>query len=311
MAHQEAADTHICILHHIRLCRHLTTYHVTRSHTILTKGITQGQDQMQAICRAVTTALAATIPTLHPSCIILWLPHTRACKNLLTHLSSLNIEPAVRALITTHLDTAEYHTFDLHTLDRRWPGTPSQAELWTMELEHHAALLLNPETSNPKATMWGKIYADYRPNPRPSFIACNPPSDNKPPPAVRATAKCNSHLISSTIFRWATNHSFDTNYSDRFRQGADDPTLCPCADPTHPQFNPSEPYRPYWHTKEHVLFHCPHYTHTRATHLHGLTSLRVIFCSEEDTTRLCAFAAATNCSLLRPLHNPAPWPDPP
>ena len=180
-----------------------------------------------------------------------------------------------------------------------------------MELERHTALPLDPDTAEPKATMWGKIHADYQPNPCPSFIACDPPSDNNPPPTIQAAAKCKSHLILSTIFRWATNHSFDTNYSNRFRQGADDPTLCPCANPTHPQFHPSEPYRPYQHTKEHVLFHCPQYTHARTTHLHSLTSLRVIFHSEDDTTRLCAFITATNCSLLCPLHNLAPWPDPP
>jgi hypothetical protein len=246
-----------------------------------------------------------------PVRIVLWLPHTHACKKELTHLSSLSSDSAARALILTHLDTAEYYTFDLRIFDRRWPGTPSKTELRTMELERHAALPLDPDTADPRATMWGKIHADYQPNPRPSFIACDPPSDNIPPPAIRAAAKCKSRLISSTIFRWATNHSFDANYSDRFRQGADDPTLCPCADPNHPQFKPSNPYRPYRHTKEHVIFHCPRYTHARATHLRGLTSLRLIFRSEEDTTRLCAFATATNCSLLRLLHNPAPRPDPP
>jgi len=310
MAHPEAADTYIIILHHIRLRRHLATFHITRTHTTLSKGITQRQDQMQAICRAVTTALTTAIPTLHPTRIILWLPYTHACDNELTHLSS-STDSAARALITAHLDTADYYTFDLRTVDRRWPGTLSKAELRTMELEQHTALPLDPATANPKATMWGKIHADYQPNPRPSFIACDPPSDNIPPPAIRAAAKCKSRLISSTIFRWATNHSFDANYSDCFRQGADDPTLCPCADPNHPHFTPSHPYRPYRHTKEHVLFRCPCYTHARTTHLHGLTSLRVIFRLEENTARLCAFAATTNCSLLCPLHNPAPRLDPP
>ena len=159
--------------------------------------------------------------------------------------------------------------------------------------------------------MWGKIHADYQPNPCPSYIACNPLSDNIPPPAIQAAAKCKSHIISATIFRWVTNHSFDANYSNHFRQGADNPTLCPCADPTHPQFTLSHPYQLYWHTKEHVLFHCPCYAQARQIHLRGLTSLHVIFHSEEDMTRLCTFATATNCSLLCPLHNLAPQPDPP
>jgi hypothetical protein len=135
MAHQEAANTHVLIIHHICLCRHLATYHITRTHTSLSTGVVHGQDQMQAICRAVTTTLAATIPTLHPSRIILWLPYTHASDKELTHLSSLSHSSAVRALITSHLDAADYHTVDLCNFDRRWPGTPSKMELQTLELE--------------------------------------------------------------------------------------------------------------------------------------------------------------------------------
>jgi len=192
MAHPEAADTYIIILHHICLRRHLATFHITRSHTILSKGVTHGQDQTQAIRRAVTTALTATIPTLLPARIVLWLPHNHTCEKELTHLSSLSNDSAIHALITTHLDTADYYMFDLRTLNRRWPETPSKAELRTMELERHAALPLDPDTAEPKATMWGKIHTDYWQNPCPSFIACDPPSDNIPPPAIRAAAKCKS-----------------------------------------------------------------------------------------------------------------------
>ena len=49
MAHPEAADTHIYILHHIRLRRHLATFHITRSQITLSHGLTQGPDQTQAI----------------------------------------------------------------------------------------------------------------------------------------------------------------------------------------------------------------------------------------------------------------------
>ena len=168
-----------------------------------------------------------------------------------------------------------------------------------------------PEHCQTQSHHVGKNTRGLSAQPSPLIHRLQPPSDNIPPPAIRATAKCKSCLILSTIFRWATNHSFNANYSDCFRQGADDPTLCPCTDPTHPQFNPSHPYRLYQHTKKHVLFHCPWYTQARQTHLLGLTSLRVIFHTEEDTARLCAFATATNCSLLHLLHNPAPRPDPP
>jgi hypothetical protein len=50
---------------------HLATYHVTHAYKPLTTGITHGQDQMQAIRQAVTTALATTTPALLPNHIIL------------------------------------------------------------------------------------------------------------------------------------------------------------------------------------------------------------------------------------------------
>jgi hypothetical protein len=135
MAHQEAANTHIVVLHHIHLRHHLATFHITHSHHTLSNGIVCGQDQTQAIRQAVTTALTATVPTLHPSHLILWLPYTHTCERELTHLSSLSDTSAVHALIVSHLDMADYHTFDLCSFDRKWPGMPSQMKLWTMELE--------------------------------------------------------------------------------------------------------------------------------------------------------------------------------
>ena len=311
MAHPEAADTHIFILHHIYNCCHLATYHIHRTTHSLAKGVTHGQDQTQAICRAVTAALHTTIPHLSPSHIILWLLYTRACERELTHLLSLSNTSAARTLIDAHLRMAEYHTFSLRSFHRKWPGSPDKTELRSLELEQYEPPPLDRASSDPKATMWGKIHADYHHNPRPSYIACDPPSDNIPPPAIRAAAKSTSRLISSTIFRWATNHCFDANYSERFRQGANDHTLCPCADPDHPDYTPTYPHRPTQHTKEHVLFRCPRYSHARLIFLRGLMSLRAIFQSEEHTQQLCAFALATNCSLLCPLHCPAPRPDPP
>jgi hypothetical protein len=177
----------------------------------------------------------------------------------------------------------------------------------------------------PCMAMWEKIHHDYIPSHKPAFMACTPPSSPTPPPAIRAAAASHSRLMSSTIFRWATGHSFDTNYSDHFQPGADDPTTCPChathldpqphptrLDPHDP--HPHEPPRPQRHTKAHVIFHCTRYLTQQLTHLTGLCSLRTIFTSKEHTTRLCEFTLATNCSLLHPLPHPlyvpVPWPDP-
>ena len=102
----------------------------------------------------------------------------------LTHFTSLSNASETRDLVNAHLCTAEHHTFHLHSFNRRWPGTPKNKELRSLELEQYMPNPLDLATADPKATMWGKIHANYRPNPRPSSVACDPPSDNIPPPAI-------------------------------------------------------------------------------------------------------------------------------
>jgi hypothetical protein len=181
MVHQEAADTHIFITHHIILHHHLATYHITRSHHTLLQGITHRQDQTQAIHQAVTATLTSTIPTLYPSYIIIWLSNKSTCNCELTHLSSYSNPSEIHTLIDTHLQTAKYHTIHLCNFDRKWPRAPSRVKLWNMELEQHVAQPLDPMMADPKHTMWGLIHADYQPNPHPSFITCDSPLDNISP----------------------------------------------------------------------------------------------------------------------------------
>ena len=99
-------------------------------------------------------------------------------------LSSLSNTSEIHTYIDNFLQSTEYNTFSLCYFDRRWLGSPSKEELRTLELERHVALPYDLATANPKATMWGSIHTDYQPNPRPSFIACNPLLDNTPPPTI-------------------------------------------------------------------------------------------------------------------------------
>jgi hypothetical protein len=161
--------------------------------------------------------------------------------------------------------------------------------------------------------MWNHIRQDYTPSNHPSHIACQPPLSNLPAPAILAAAAFGDRLIASTIFRLATGHCFDADYSDRFRAGADDITLCPCSR-TQPRL--------YRHTRAHRLFRCREIRAIHMKHLGGVsTSLRHILQSAEMTSRLCALLKESNSSLLRPLTEdrrdprprsaPDPSPDPP
>jgi len=65
------------------------------------------------------------------------------------------------------------------------------------------------------------------------------------------------------------------------------------------------------HTKEHVIFQCPLTQSFRNAHLQGITSLRDAFHTVTSAERLCSFLKESQCSILRPLPRPVPWPDPP
>jgi len=162
-----------------------------------------------------------------------------------------------------------------------------------------------PLLREPRTVMWEKILADYVPTTHPSHIVCTPPSDPTPPPAILTTAKCQNHLISSTIFRFTVAHCFDTNYSDKFRPRADDHTICPCTELPH-----QNPHYPHWqptqHTQNHIIFHCP----LMAAHcIPRVYTLRTILQSEVLTAALCEFLCHAG-SLLHPLQPPTPCPDP-
>jgi len=313
--HQEVSDTHITITHTILHGQHVATYRIIRNKNRITYRIHKGADRTQAICLAVKHALSHPQSMHLTYYMILWLP-TQICDTLLT-LSPHRHSPITRdihALISDYLQT-EVHTFHLRSTAPTWPGKPSKDELRSLdpELEAVASLPIHHSLLTPNQAMWQKIHQDYRPNPHPAYIACTPPLNPIPPPAIRAAAASRNHLASATIFRWATGHSFSAAYSLHFRPGADDTIICPCADIPRP--NPTHPRRThYQHTKEHVLFRCVQYTHQRHLLLGNNSSLHVIFRSKDLTENLIHFALVTNVSLLHPLRPPHPrvlWPDPP
>jgi len=157
--------------------------------------------------------------------------------------------------------------------------------------------------------MWAKIYADYIPFTHPSHIACTLPIDATPPPAILATTTSHSHLISSTLFRFAVTHCFNADYSDRFHPRANNPTSYPCTLTPYP--NPTcPPHHPIRYTWDHIIFHCPL---TAAHHIPRVFTLYTILQSENLSITLCRFLSTTNSTLLCPLHphpRPDPWLDP-
>ena len=167
-------------------------------------------------------------------------------------------------------------SIEIRSCERAWLGSRHRVEIKRIATTEEP-LETSEAEMEPKQAMWACIQRDYTLSNHLSHIACTPPDSNKPPPAIQAAiAHCN-RLISSTIFHFAVAHCFDTDYSDRFWQGANDITACPCnlTHPLPPHGTPS------CHTHHHVLFYCPLMVTAHAHHLQGFSSLTMIFRTEE------------------------------
>jgi hypothetical protein len=305
MERREVSHIHIFICYTFCNPAHAATYHIYQGSMIPTKGAVRGDDQTQALCRAVKVALTLALPIPNHTHTYLWLPTKTLPETILTLTPHryTHLTYDTHTLLASYLHAHPTHTIEVGHFAKTWAGTPQTWDIKDLdtELTRLAQAIPTLTETHPKTAMWDAICADYIPSDKPSHVACAPPNGNKPPPAIIAAAASNSRLISSTIFRLATGHCFDEPYSTRFRPGAADVTLCPC----------SSPETPIPHTKEHVIFSCPiTRPYYRAT-LRGLYSLRVIFRTVEDTARLCHFLEVSNCSILRPLPKPVPRPDPP
>jgi len=138
---------------------------------------------MQAMCLAVKHALEQPHLTHY---MILWLP-AHLCEKMLT-LKPHRHSPITRdiyTLLSTYLQN-ELHTFYLHSLGPTWLGKPKKDELRSLDPELKAVTSqpLPLSLLTPKQAIWQKIHLDYHPNPHPSHVACTPPLNPTPPPAI-------------------------------------------------------------------------------------------------------------------------------
>ena len=226
-----------------------------------------------------------------------------------------------RHLLTHYLSKNGDSMVSLRTLSWSWAGRRS-----TRKTIHKELLTIHPlpapsrEDLTPKRAMWNAYAADYTPSNNPSHAACTPPRNATLPPAIRAAAKHDNRLVSSTIIRFATGYCFDADYSDRFRTGADNPTLCPCSEGDHPppssQEGPQNGHPrhipPQRHTRRHVILRCPIPTLHRTRYISALvTSVAHILRSEDHTCLLCSFLRESRSTLLKPLPVLRPGRDPP
>jgi hypothetical protein len=318
LTHQNTSDTHIFITYTYHKNTHIGRYIFKRQNITIQSGCERGTDQLQALCQAVKAALSLSFTT-YPGHTFLWLRPINLSEKILTlkphRYTHLTYD--TRALITDYLTLSDTNSLILRHFDRAWPGTPSDMDYQSITDRMDALANTPPhplEDMTPKQAMWARIRVDYAPSPNPSHSACVAPDGNKLPPAIRAAAASNSRLITSTIFRIATGHCFDADYSDRFRPTAGDRTICPCETIPRRHRQP----RQNRHTRHHVLFQCPTTAEMRSKHLTGITTLRQILLSQEDTSHLCDFLSQSNSTLLRPLPEPRqvpeprpdPWPDP-
>jgi hypothetical protein len=133
--------------------------------------------------------------------------------------------------------------------------------------------------------MWQTSRQTYVPSTHPSALACQPPDNGKPVAAIRGALKTHSRIITSSVIRIATGHCFDAHYSQRFRPGADDPSL------------PLFIHPPTLHTRHHILFQCPRFAKERRRFIPRPRRLQAILQSEVASEKLGLFLRQSNCSI--------------
>jgi len=131
--------------------------------------------------------------------------------------------------------------------------------------------------------------------PKPSDPPYTPFSSDATPilhPFVTGVIRANNRDLETACLQLITGHSFQADYSDRFRTRANDNTICPRCTGRY--------------TTRHVLLHCRPLASIR-TRTIASYSLTRLFRSTHGAKKLIHFLHATQ-ALLRPL---PPRPDPP
>ena len=190
------------------------------------------------------------------------------------------------------LDASPLTSPSFFVFSNRSKDSPSltQRRLWNKRFSASPHQPSPPPPLSPRELMWKKIKDEYSPITHPSAIACQPPDNGKPVAAIRGAIKSHSRLITSSIFRIATGHCFDANYSQHFRPQSNDDLTCP-HNHTHPHL----------HTRHHIIFQCSQYTKERRKFIRRPWRLQTILQSEDASERLGLFLKESNCSILRPI----------
>ena len=283
--------THTTALYYIpsSIDNHNVIYLASKTHTIfkLLRSFT-GIDHTQALGRAVLSALRE-FPNIISHFIHLptFQQKLTSSKSHRDSLIFLQIRDIIDSLPDLHFSFHQYYT--------RSKDAPNdtQRRHWNQRFSASHSQIISPPPLSPRELMWKKIKDDYSPIDHPSALACQTPDNGKPVAAVRGALKAHSRIITSTIFRIATGHCFDANYSQRFRPRSDDVLSCPH---THS--------RPHLHTRHHIIFQCSQYANERRKFLPRPWRLSVILQSEDASEKLSLFLKISDCSLLRPISLP-------
>lgn len=115
-------------------------------------------------------------------------------------------------------------------------------------------------TSGPSPSYRQQVMDDWRRDlssldrSSPAWRSCEPPDGSSPLPFIRGVLSSRSRRLFSAAIQLPTRHSFDANYSAKFRPTADDNTTCPCSHEEGPGGlrRPSKSYN-----INYILFRCP------------------------------------------------------
>ncbi len=160
----EASNMHIYILPTSCDSLPYTSYHITQGNHTTRHSVTQGINHTQALCQAVHDALT-TLETPHTPHLFIWICPCPLLEKLLTLKPhrDFHIMLDSHRLMAAYLYSHNSNTIDVCYFDRTWPGTPSKADLWSLdpELTTLAATPIPLSQQLPRTTMWAKIHVDY------------------------------------------------------------------------------------------------------------------------------------------------------
>ena len=192
----------------------------------------------------------------------------------------LTFSSDITAALSAFLSWDPAHTVDFYHFKKSWKGLLGRASLCALSTDAQNHPLRGSPPPLPHSRTIHMRWADdfhqaATDNPRTAIVSCTTPTSLSLLPFIRGAIKVGNCRYASAAFQITLRHTFDSWYSNRFRQGTGDETRCHC------------PWGPP-HSAKHILTECPLFAyHCRL--FFGNHSYRWIFSTKQGSHALTKF----------------------